>query len=696
MSGDGDAFDTAQREAVFHRDGPLAVLSGPGSGKTRVIAGRAVQLVRSGVPPSRILTVTFTRKAAEEARTRISSALGQALTSAMPVGTIHSQALTLLRSAADRLPQGIEFELLQEEAQGPLLRDLLAEIGFKGDVDRTLLRGVAATLGRFKSECVRSSEGAKLQQLCDRLAAETEPVVVDLARRLYPVYQDRLRRLGRLDFGDLLLSSIDLMEAHPGLAVAWRRLQSHIQVDEAQDTTPCMDRWFTLLAAGHRNLALVGDDDQAIHGWAGAIPGYLPAFAERWQAKVVRLDRNYRSAPAILEAAESLMAAGSTRRAGAMRACGPQADNAARPRILCFPDADAEASAIPDLIRDADGDSVFCLYRCGFQSRRIEEALGRAGVRYRLIGALPFYRRAEVLDALAWVRLMLDPTDRDAWERVLSRPRRGIGEVAREAILAGAGAGGDLLEAGRSADLTARAREGAVALADLRTEERLSDLAGGQSPASTLAMLLGDSGYLAMLRESDDPGDAERLDNVIELVEFAGRFADAEALLAHADRMAQASQDEAGDGGVAVQLMTLHASKGSEADTVLLSGWSEGLFPPKRAAESIADGHDSVLEAERRLGYVGLTRARRRCLILSEEGAQSRLLADLPDWVERQSLAGGPSDRPPTPKMLRFAEVIRDRLGEHPGPDILACRRRMSAWIDLHKVRLPRRAAGGG
>ncbi len=638
-----------QREAVETLDGPLLVLAGAGTGKTRVLTTRFAHILLSGrAYPSQVLAVTFTNRAAREMRERVAAMIGRPA-EGLWLGTFHALCARMLRRHAELVGLTSSFNILDADDQLRLLKQVMEAEGL--DTKRWAPPALMAVIQRWKD---RGLPPARVTP------ADESDFVNGRARALYAAYQDRLRTLNTADFGDLLLHVTEILRGHADVLAQYHRSFRYILVDEYQDTNLVQYLWLRLLAQSHRNICCVGDDDQSIYSWRGAEVENILRFEKDFPgARIVRLERNYRSTAPILAAASGLIAhnegrLGKTLRPGRADATGEKVS------VIGLWDSDEEARAVGDRIEQLrrGGDrlaEMAVLVRTGYQTRAFEERLITLGLPYRVIGGLRFYERQEIRDAIAYMRVLHQPADDLAFERIINVPRRGVGEqalrllhgTARDREIPLAAAAAQLIDQG---GLRGKPREAVGDL--LRGFIRWRDLLAREGHVITLATLLDESGYMRMWQQDKSAEAPGRLDNLKELVRALAEFDTLAGFLDHVSLVMENEENAEGD---RVSLMTLHAAKGLEFDTVFLPGWEEGLFPSQRTMdESGAKG----LEEERRLAYVGLTRARRRAIISHaanrriyanwQSSIPSRFIAELPDaQVERTGSAAMQRDRVP-------------------------------------------------
>ncbi|WP_338148162.1 ATP-dependent helicase [Neoroseomonas eburnea] len=596
-----------QRAAVEAVDGPLLVLAGAGTGKTRVLTTRFAHILLQGKAyPSQVLAVTFTNKAAREMRERVSAILGQPA-EGLWLGTFHALAARMLRRHAEKVGLTSNFTILDADDQTRLLKQVMDAAGV--DLKRWPPNGLMAVIQRWKDRAL-SPEAVT--------PAEDSDYANGRATELYAAYQDRLKALNAADFGDLLLHVVTLLRDNADILADYHRRFRYILVDEYQDTNLVQYYWLRLLAQAHKNICCVGDDDQSIYSWRGAEIENILRFEKDFPgARIVRLESNYRSTRHILAAASGLIAKNTGRLGKTLRPGRADAEGE-KVRVVSLWDSEEEARMVGERIEAArrDGFSlgeVAILVRAGFQTRAFEERMIVLGIPYRVVGGARFYERQEIRDALAYFRVVAQPADDLAFERIVNVPKRGLGDTAMQAMHAIARAeslplslaAARALETGAIKQAKARA-----ALTDLlRGFERWRAMAGVEGHVVMAATLLDESGYAEMWKQDKSPDAPGRLDNLKELVRAMGEFENLSGFLEHVSLVME--NDEAAE-GERVSLMTLHAAKGLEFDMVFLPGWEEGLFPSQR---SLDEGGEKALEEERRLAYVGITRARRVAVI---------------------------------------------------------------------------------
>jgi DNA helicase-2/ATP-dependent DNA helicase PcrA len=610
-------LNPAQRAAVETIDGPLLVLAGAGTGKTRVLTTRFAHiLLTRRAWPSQVLAVTFTNKAAREMRERVGAMLGQPV-EGMWLGTFHSLCARMLRRHAALVGLEPNFTILDADDQLRLLKQVMeAE---RIDTKRWVPPALMAIIQRWKDRGLTPPRITK---------NEDSDFANGQASALYAAYQARLRTLNAADFGDLLLHMTEILREQPEVLAQYHRQFRYILVDEYQDTNLVQYLWLRLLAQGHHNICCVGDDDQSIYSWRGAEVENILRFEKDFPgARIVRLEANYRSTAPILAAASGLIAHNEGRLGKTLHPGRADADGD-KVEVVSLWDSEEEARMVGDRIESLrrSGESLAemaVLVRAGFQTRAFEERLINIGIPYRVVGGLRFYERAEIRDAIAYMRLVVQPADDLAFERIINVPRRGIGEVALRALHETARANAIPLT-GAAQKLAA---EGSLkgkmkdALAELlRGAARWREMLDRDGHVVTVATLLDESGYTTMWEQDKSPEAPGRLENLKELVRA---LADFETLAGFLDHVSLVMENDEQSGADRVSLMTLHGAKGLEFDTVFLPGWEEGVFPNQR---SLDEGGLKSLEEERRLAYVGLTRARRRAIV--SHAANRRIYAN--------------------------------------------------------------------
>ncbi len=589
-----------QRRAVDQTEGPVLVLAGAGSGKTRVLVYRIAHILASGkAGPDEIVAVTFTNKAADEMKDRVGRLLGGRSVPGR-VGTFHSICLRILRREAARLGYRDGFQVFDTDDSVRLVRECLKASSSADSIPsaRDLLRRISSAKNRGLSP----EEAA--QRWHRHLAEDLAPV--------YAAYQNGLRRMNAMDFDDLILNVLRLFEEHPDRRELWAGLCRYLLVDEYQDTNPPQYRLIRSLSSVHQNLCVVGDEDQSIYRFRGAEIGNILSFQDDFpDATVLKLTRNYRSTGAILDAANSLVR-NNVRRIG--KELWTAAGRGETARFTLLPGDREEAAFILRKILEWRAEEALedaaVLYRTNAQSRLFEEALVREGIPYRIFGSVRFYDRREVRDLMAYLKLAANTADDISFRRVVNLPPRGIGATAMRAIesaarVARASLYDGLASALESGTLPARASASARSFREI--VEGLRGRLADANPGDLLRDLALEIGYEAYLRKMDEGEADSRLENVDQLITAAKETAAGDGLQAFLDRASLVSETESVQGDAGVNLMTLHSAKGLEFGAVFVVGLEEGLLPHLRTL-----GDEEEIEEERRLCYVGMTRAERR------------------------------------------------------------------------------------
>ncbi|WP_155265152.1 ATP-dependent helicase [Sphingomonas segetis] len=634
-----------QREAVLTTEGPVLVLAGAGTGKTAALTARLAHLIATRKAwPSQILAVTFTNKAAREMRERVGNLSGGALEGMPWLGTFHSVAARMLRSHAELVGLQSNFTILDTDDQLRVLKQQIQAANL--DEKRWPARQLAGLIDRWKN---RGWTPAQVD------AGESEGFAAGRGAELYAAYQQRLKTLNACDFGDLLLHMLVIFRKHADVLGTYRDRFRYILVDEYQDTNQGQYDWLRLLAEPRRNLCVVGDDDQSIYSWRGAEVANILRFEKDFPgAKLIRLEQNYRSTSHILAAADGLIAHNAGRLG---KTLWTEAGDGEKVRVIGIWDGPEEARRVGEdletLRRDGRAiDEAAILVRAQFQTREFEERFIAIGLPYQIIGGFRFYERAEIRDAIAYLRLIRSPADDLAFERIVNTPKRGLGDKAVATIHQRARFGQEpLLVAGAqlidSDELTPQARRSLGNFVALLGRWR--EMADSLPHPELARIVLEESGYTAMLQADRSAEAAGRLENLAELTRAMEEYESLGAFLEHVSLVMDNDDARPGE---KVTIMTIHAAKGLEFDTVFLPGWEEGVFPSQR---SLDEGGLASLEEERRLAYVAITRARRRCTILHAANRRiygqwtssipSRFLAELPGGhiEEETTMTGGES-----------------------------------------------------
>jgi len=638
-------LNAPQREAVLTTEGPVLVLAGAGTGKTAALTARLAHLVATRrAYPSEILSVTFTNKAAREMRERVGRMVGDAVEGMPWLGTFHSIGARMLRRHAELVGLQSNFTILDTDDQLRLMKQIIQAAGI--DEKRWTSRTLAALIDKWKNKGLTPKEVD---------AGESEAFAHGKGAEIYAQYQQRLRDLNACDFGDLLMHMLTLFKTDREVLEQYQERFRYIMVDEYQDTNTSQYLWLRLLAQKRKNICCVGDDDQSIYSWRGAEVANILRFERDFPgAAIIRLEQNYRSTPHILAAASGVIAQNGGRLG---KTLWTEAAEGEKIRVIGVWDGPEEARRVGEEIESLErqgtrADQVAILVRASFQTREFEDRFIQIGLPYRIVGGFRFYERAEIRDALAYLRLVNQPSDDLAFERIVNVPKRGLGDKAVEKVHRVARAEGVplMLAAARlieTDELTGAARKSLGRfIGDLA---RWRDLATTMSHADLARQILDESGYTAALQAERTAEASGRLENLQEL---ARAMEDYETLGAFLEHVSLVMDNDAADDAAKVTIMTIHAAKGLEFDTVFLAGWEDGLFPSQRALD---EGGLASLEEERRLAYVAITRARRRCYILHAANRRvygqwtssipSRFVGELPKETieEENTMSGGAS-----------------------------------------------------
>jgi len=636
-----ESLNSTQLDAVKHTEGPLLILAGAGSGKTRVLTHRVAYILDQGLAaPEEILAITFTNKAAGEMKDRVALLVGPD-SRKMWVSTFHSFCARILRAHAEKLGYRREFTIYDGADQVRLVKRCIVELG--KDLKRFNPRAFLAQISAAKNVLMTP----------DDYLRSTEGYIAENVAEVYDLYQKRLYESNAMDFDDLIMQAVALLEIFPDVRERYQTRFKYIHVDEYQDTNHAQYRLVNILAAAHRNLCVVGDDDQSVYSWRGAdIRNILEFERDYPEAKVVKLEQNYRSTQTILDAANAVVANNASRKPKELWTAG---DRGERIRIFTAADEYSEARfVVSEIERLVDSGvsprEVAVFYRTNAQSRALEDVLVREGVPYQIVGGVRFYERAEIKDAMAYLAVISNPTDSGALERIINVPKRGLGATSVARLQEYARRNGislyEALAEAEAVDLTGAAKKACRAVRDLFEGWRVA--AAEVPPAEMIGAVLEESGYKGEL-EAESTIEAEsRLENLEELINAARAYERVEpepTLDSFLQEQALYSDQDALDtGGGQVTLMTLHNAKGLEYDHVFVVGMEEGTFPHARSLD------EQNLEEERRLCYVGITRAR-ATLTLSyaklrsswgerEYQMPSRFLSEIPEALKAGTLSG--------------------------------------------------------
>lgn len=636
-----EGLNEPQLEAIENIDGPLLVLAGAGTGKTRVLTTRLAHILATGRAfPNQILAVTFTNKAALEMKERVGSIIGDAVESMFWLGTFHSICVKILRRNAELVGLSSNFTILDQDDQIRLLKQLIRA----ADIDEKKYppRMLAGLIDSWKNKGFMPAQVP---------AKDAHSYADGMGIKLYASYQARLKELNAADFGDLILLCVTLFQNHPDVLREYQNRFKYILIDEYQDTNISQYLWLRLLAMAHKNICCVGDDDQSIYGWRGAEVGNILRFEKDFDgAKVVRLEQNYRSTTHILGAASGLINSNQDRLG---KTLWTAKEGGEKVSINAVWDGRAEARAIGDMVEDLQRkkqplNEMAVLVRAGFQTREFEENFLTLGIPYRIIGGVRFYERAEIRDAMAYLRVINNQDDDLAFERIINVPKRGIGDstvaklhrIARASRTSLIRASRDIIE---TEEIPKKARKSLSVL--ITNFDRWRSLVSDISHMDLIDTILEESGYYEKWKNDKSPDAPGKLENLSELIRGMEAFENLEEFLEHISLVMENTAESQYD---SVSIMTLHGSKGLEFDTVFLPGWEEELFPSKKSLE---EHGERGLEEERRLAYVGITRAKKRAHIFYAASRYmfgnytspipARFIAELPEeHIERHGQQG--------------------------------------------------------
>ena len=599
-------LNKAQKEAVLHIDGPLLIVAGAGSGKTKVLTSRIAHIIKEKKAfPNQILSVTFTNKAAKEMQTRVSKILGTAAIGLSWLGTFHSICAKLLRKHASAANLNSNFTIIDTDDQIRLVKNICKAENI--DIKQLAPRFILAVIDRWKNKGFYPSE----------VIINNKDIYEKTILPLYKIYQQKLIDLNCCDFGDLILHTVKILEHHPDIRKIYSGNFKYILVDEYQDTNYIQSKWLNLLSEKHKNLCCVGDDDQSIYSWRGAeIKNFLEFDQVYENTKVIRLEQNYRSSQNILSVASNLIANNQNRVGKTLTTTMEEGDLV---KLNCFKNGKDEAIGVSDEIEKNlrnkySYNNVAILVRAIFQTREFEERFLKIGMPYRILGGTKFYERAEIKDCVAYLRLIHQGKDDLAFERIVNNPKRSIGdttlksvhEFAKENNLSLEMASTKMIEENL---IKPKTKIGLSFFLNSLNKWREDLTIKKVSHIKLMQMVLDESGYSAMLKNKKDLDNENRLENIKELLSAMKEFDNLESFLEHVSLATAVDQEWDGE---KINMMTMHGSKGLEFDVVFLPGWEEGLFPHQKSIEE--KGHKG-LEEERRLAYVGITRAKKKAII---------------------------------------------------------------------------------
>jgi DNA helicase-2/ATP-dependent DNA helicase PcrA len=599
-------LNNAQKEAVLYLDGPLLIVAGAGSGKTKVLTSRIAHIIKEKKAfPNQILSVTFTNKAAKEMQTRVSKMLGSAATGLSWLGTFHSICAKILRKHATAANLNSNFTIIDTDDQTRLIKNICKSENI--DIKQLAPRFILAIIDRWKNKGYYPSE----------VIINKKDIYEKTILPLYKIYQQKLIDLNSCDFGDLILHTVKILENYPDIRQIYTTNFKYILVDEYQDTNFIQSKWLNLLSEKTKNLCCVGDDDQSIYSWRGAeIKNFLEFDQVYENTKVIRLEQNYRSSQNILSVASNLISNNQNRVGKTLTTTMEEGDLV---KLNCFKNGKDEAIGISDEIekklkKKYSFNEMAILVRAIFQTREFEERFLKIGMPYRILGGTKFYERAEIKDCVAYLRLIHQEKDDLAFERIVNNPKRSIGdttlktvhEFGKENNLSLESAANKMLEQNLIKPKTKIGLSFFLnALNKWRNDLNIKKV----NHIKLLQIVLDESGYSAMLKNKKDLDNENRLENIKELLSAMKEFDNLESFLEHVSLATSIDQEWDGE---KINMMTMHAAKGLEFDVVFLPGWEEGLFPHQK---SIEEKGQNGLEEERRLAYVGITRAKKKAII---------------------------------------------------------------------------------
>ncbi|MDC1025695.1 UvrD-helicase domain-containing protein [Candidatus Pelagibacter sp.] len=599
-------LNNAQKQAVLYLEGPLLIVAGAGSGKTKVLTSRIAHIIKEKKAfPNQILSVTFTNKAAKEMQTRVSKMLGSAATGLSWLGTFHSICAKILRKHATAANLNSNFTIIDTDDQTRLIKNICKSENI--DIKQLAPRFILAIIDRWKNKGYYPSE----------VIINKKDIYEKTILPLYKIYQQKLIDLNSCDFGDLILHTVKILENYPDIRQIYTTNFKYILVDEYQDTNFIQSKWLNLLSQKTKNLCCVGDDDQSIYSWRGAeIKNFLEFDQVYENTKVIRLEQNYRSSQNILSVASNLISNNQNRVGKTLTTTMEEGDLV---KLNCFKNGKDEAIGISDEIekklkKKYSFNEMAILVRAIFQTREFEERFLKIGMPYRILGGTKFYERAEIKDCVAYLRLIHQEKDDLAFERVVNNPKRSIGdttlktvhEFGKENNLSLESAANKMLEQNLIKPKTKIGLSFFLnALNKWRNDLNIKKI----NHIKLLQIVLDESGYSAMLKNKKDLDNENRLENIKELLSAMKEFDNLESFLEHVSLATSIDQEWDGE---KINMMTMHAAKGLEFDVVFLPGWEEGLFPHQK---SIEEKGQNGLEEERRLAYVGITRAKKKAII---------------------------------------------------------------------------------
>ena len=631
-------LNKAQKDAVTHIDGPLLIVAGAGSGKTKVLTTRIANIIKERKAfPNQILAVTFTNKAAKEMQNRVSQILGSSAVGLSWLGTFHSVCAKLLRKHSTAVNLNSNFTIVDTDDQIRLIKNICKaeNIDFKKISPKYIL----AIIDKWKNRGFYPNE----------VVINKKDMYEKTILPIYKIYQQKLTDLNSCDFGDLILHSVKILEKNSDIRELYKKNFKYILVDEYQDTNFIQNKWLNLLVGNDQNICCVGDDDQSIYSWRGAeIKNFLEFDKIYKNTKVIRLEQNYRSTQNILSVASNLISNNEKRVGKTLETNMKDGDLV---NLNCFNNGKDEAIGISDEIEKIKKkyslNNIAILVRAIFQTREFEERFLKIGMPYRILGGIKFYERAEIKDCVAYLRLIYQDKDDLAFERIVNNPKRSIGETTLKEIHKFSKKNSLCLETSSKKMMDQnlikpKAKIGLTLFLDLINKWRNDLKIKNINHVKLIQLVLDESGYSAMLKNKKDLENENKLENIKELISAMKEFDNLESFLEHVSLATSIDQNWDGE---KINMMTMHAAKGLEFDVVFLPGWEEGLFPHQK---SIEEKGQNGLEEERRLAYVGITRAKEKLIISFSmnrfyqgdwvDSMASRFISELPEkFLEKNS-----------------------------------------------------------
>ena len=631
-------LNKAQKEAVMYLDGPLLIVAGAGSGKTKVLTTRIANIIKEKKAyPNQILAVTFTNKAAREMQIRVSKILGSAATGLSWLGTFHSICAKLLRKHASAVNLNSNFTIIDTDDQIRLIKNICKAENI--DIKQLSPKYILAIIDRWKNKGFYPNE----------VIINKKDIYEKTILPIYKIYQQKLTDLNSCDFGDLILHVVKILEKNSDIKDIYSKNFKYILVDEYQDTNFIQSKWLKLLAEKNKNICCVGDDDQSIYSWRGAeIKNFLEFDKVYKNTKVIRLEQNYRSTQNILSVASNLISNNQNRVGKTLKTTMEKGELV---KLNCYKNGKDEAIGISDEIeknkKKYSFNNITILVRAIFQTREFEERFLKIGLPYRILGGTKFYERAEIKDCVAYLRLIYQEKDDLAFERIVNNPKRSIGDSTIKAIHEHSKKNNQCLEISSKKMIQKnlikpKAKIGLTSFLNLLSKWRNDLLIKKINHVKLLQIVLDESGYSLMLKNKKDIENENRLENIKELLSAMKEFDNLESFLEHVSLATSVDQEWEGE---KINMMTMHAAKGLEFEMVFLPGWEEGLFPHQK---SIEEKGQKGLEEERRLAYVGLTRAKKKAIVSFStnrfyqgdwiDSMASRFIDELPEkYLEKNS-----------------------------------------------------------